>query len=42
MCGRVKLPEDYSETKIQLSGEDWDAILNYERRFNIAPTDKIP
>ena len=42
MCGRVKLPEDYSETKIQLDREAWDAILNYERRYNVAPTDKIP
>lgn len=42
MCDRVKLPEDYSETKTQLSPEFLDLLRNYKPRFNVAPTMLVP
>ena len=42
MCGRVKLPEDYSETKIQLGLELLELLRNYTMRFNVPPTTPVP
>jgi putative SOS response-associated peptidase YedK len=41
MCGRAKLPDDFSEIKIDLK-IDLDEIADYQPRWNAAPTSKLP
>lgn len=41
MCGRLRLENDYSETKIVWNPED-TRPLNYVQRFNGAPTQDFP
>jgi putative SOS response-associated peptidase YedK len=41
MCGRVRLPEDYSEIKIQLHYDHFYPAPNFKPSWNIAPTQPI-
>src|SRR5476649_2144905 len=41
MCGRVRLPNDYSEIKIQLRFDDQFAAPNFKPSWNIAPTQQL-
>jgi putative SOS response-associated peptidase YedK len=41
MCGRARLPEDYSEIKIQLRFDDQFAAPNWRPSWNIAPTQPL-
>jgi putative SOS response-associated peptidase YedK len=41
MCGRAKLPNDYSEIKIKLRFDDRWPAPNLEASWNIAPTDPM-
>jgi len=41
MCGRAKLPDDVSEIKLDLK-IDFDEIGDYQPRWNVAPTSKLP
>jgi putative SOS response-associated peptidase YedK len=41
MCGRVRLPTDYSEIKIQLRFSDLAAIPNLRASWNLAPTQDL-
>jgi len=38
MCGRARLPDDYSEIKIQLGLPDFAPAPNWRPSWNIAPT----
>jgi len=41
MCGRAKLPNDYSEIKIRLRFDDRFPAPNFKASWNIAPTDPM-
>ena len=41
MCGRVRLPEDYSEIKITLRFDDFAPAPNLRPSWNIAPTQDL-
>src|SRR4051794_14517741 len=41
MCGRVRLPTDYSELKIN-AVKDYYRDLKDQRRFNVPPTSIVP
>lgn len=41
MCGRVRLPEDYSEIKIRLRFDDLAPAPNLRPSWNIAPTQDL-
>ena len=41
MCGRVRLPSDYSELKIN-AVKDYYRDLKDQRRFNVPPTSIVP
>ena len=41
MCGRARLPTDYSEIKIQLRLSDFAPAPNLRPSWNIAPTDDV-
>src|SRR4051812_41062122 len=41
MCGRAKLPIDYSETKIKLRFDDRWPAPNLKPSWNVAPTDPM-
>jgi len=41
MCGRARLPNDYSEIKIQLGLPDFAPAPNWRPSWNIAPTQDI-
>jgi putative SOS response-associated peptidase YedK len=41
MCGRVKLPEDYSEIKIIVRFDDLAPAPNFKPSWNIAPTQDL-
>jgi putative SOS response-associated peptidase YedK len=41
MCGRAKLPTDYSEIKIRLKFDDRWPAPNLKQSWNIAPTDPM-
>jgi|ERR1043166_7852070 len=41
MCGRTKLPNDYSEIKIQLRFDDRFPAPNLKASWNVAPTDPM-
>ncbi len=41
MCGRVRLPKDWSEIKIQLSFDDLFAAPNIRPSWNIAPSQQL-
>jgi putative SOS response-associated peptidase YedK len=41
MCGRAKLPTDYSEIKIKLRFDDRWPAPNLKQSWNIAPTDPM-
>jgi len=41
MCGRVKLPNEVSETK-EILKIQWDLFKDYEPRYNGAPTTAVP
>jgi hypothetical protein len=38
MCGRARLPEDYSEIKIKLKLDDLAPPPNWRGSWNLAPT----
>jgi len=38
MCGRARLPNDYSEIKIQLGFDDFFPAPNFKPTWNLAPT----
>jgi putative SOS response-associated peptidase YedK len=41
MCGRVKLPNEVSETK-EILKIQWGLFLDYQPRYNVAPTTMVP
>ncbi len=41
MCGRVRLSSDYSEIKIKLKFDPDCPAPNFEREWNLPPTERV-